>query len=469
MLKKKNIFSSLHKFNKKIAIYNKYGEKKTYAKLLKDSDYLSGFFDTKKVIIIFSDNSYEFIVCHIAATRSNLVSIFINPNINKKDLFELYKKYLPEYIFCKKKTDLFGKYKKILNLLDFSLFKIKKSHRYSINSELSCLLTTSGTTGDSKYVKLSRENILSNTTGISKLLNIKSNDTAITTMPPYYSYALSIINTHLMNGSTIIINDFSIIDKKFWILFNKLKPNNLNGVPYTYEILNKINFEKMKMSNLKYITQAGGKLDDGIKNKLINLCEEKKIKFYVMYGQAEASPRISIMPANLITKFPRSVGNPMPGGEVWVEDDKNKKVLKRNVQGNLVYKGKNVFLGYSHSYKDLGKKNEMKNTLKTGDIGFIDKNGLIYITGRKKRILKIFGIRISLDLLENELKKRNYDCVCFGNDKKLKIFLKKNKKLDFNQFNANLKNITRLSPNFYEIIQVTKFRRNEFGKIIYKY
>ena len=175
------------------------------------------------------------------------------------------------------------------------------------------------------------------------------------------------------------------------------------------------------------------------------------------------------MPANLITKFPRSVGNPMPGGKVWVEDDKNKKVLKRNVQGNLVYKGKNVFLGYSHSYKDLGKKNEMKNTLKTGDIGFIDKNGLIYITGRKKRILKIFGIRISLDLLENELKKRNYDCVCFGNDKKLKIFLKKNKKLDFNQFNTNLKNITRLSPNFYEIIQVTKFRRNEFGKIIYKY
>ena len=93
-----------------------------------------------------------------------------------------------------------------------------------------------------------------------------------------------------------------------------------------------------------------------------------------MYGQAEASPRISIMPANLITKFPRSVGNPMPGGEVWVEDDKNKKVLKRNFQGNLVYKGKNVFLGYSHSYKDLGKKNEMKNTLKTGDLGFIDKD-----------------------------------------------------------------------------------------------
>ena len=466
---KKNIFSSLHKFKKKIAIYNKYGEKKTYAELLKDADHLSNFFGSKKVIIIFSENSYEFIVCHLAATRSNLVSILINPNINENDLMELYKKYLPEYIFCKKKTNLFGKYEKILNLMNFSLFKIKKSHKYFINSELSCLLTTSGTTGSSKYVKLSRKNILSNTIGISKLLNIKSNDTTITTMPPYYSYALSVINTHLMKGSKIIINDFSIIDKKFWILFNKLKPNNLNGVPYTFEILNKIKFEKMKISNLKYITQAGGKLDDGIKNKLIATCEEKKIKFYVMYGQTEASPRISIMPANLIRKFPKSVGTPMPGGKVWIEDDKHKIILKKNVQGNLVYKGKNVFLGYSHSYKDLGKKNEMKNTLRTGDMGFIDKNGLIYITGRKKRILKIFGIRISLDLLESELRKHNYECICFGNDKKLKIYLKENKKLDINQFNMNLKKITKLSPNFYEIITVAKFKRNEFGKIIYRY
>ena len=83
MVKKKNIFSFLHKFNKKIAIYNKYGEKKTYAELLKDSSYLSDFFDSKKVIIIFSENCYEFIVCHLAATRSDLVSILINPNINK--------------------------------------------------------------------------------------------------------------------------------------------------------------------------------------------------------------------------------------------------------------------------------------------------------------------------------------------------------------------------------------------------
>ena len=111
----------------------------------------------------------------------------------------------------------------------------------------------------------------------------------------------------------------------------------------------------------------------------------------------------------------------------------------------------------------------MKNTLRTGDIGFIDSNGLIYITGRKKRILKIFGIRISLDLLENELKRHNYDCICFGSDNKLKIYLKKNKKLDFVKFDENLRNITNLSPNFYEIIQVNKFKRNESGKILYRY
>ena len=129
------------------------------------------------------------------------------------------------------------------------------------------MLATSGTTGNPKYVKLSRENLLSNTKAISKSLKIKSSDKTITTMPPYYSYALSVINTHLMNGSKFIINEYSVVDRNFWDLFLKLKPNNLNRVPYTYEILDKIKFEKMNLNNLRYITQAGGKLDES-KNKI---------------------------------------------------------------------------------------------------------------------------------------------------------------------------------------------------------
>ena len=463
---KKNIFSSLNNFKDKPAIYIEQGKIKTYAQILKDIKNFTKSFNSKKVIVIFSDNSYEFITCFIAAIKFNQVSILVNPNISKVDFTNLYNRYFPEYVFCRNKNNFLNQYNKVFNFMNFGLFKIKESRNYPINPELSCLLATSGTTGNPKYVKLSRENLLSNTKAISKSLKIKSSDKSITTMPPYYSYALSIINTHLMNGSKIIMNEYSLIDRNFWNLFYKLKPNNLNGVPYTYEILDKIKFEKMNLKHLRYITQAGGKLDEALRTKLIKICKKKGIKFFIMYGQAEASPRISIMPWELLKKFPNSVGIPLSGGKIIVEKKMNSK---NKSEGDLIYKGKNVFWGYSNSYKDLSKKNEINNILRTGDIGFVDKKGFIYITGRKKRILKIFGIRISLDQLESELKKNNYDCLCKGNDKKLQIYIKKNDKFDFLKFNETIKNITNLMPKFFEVIQVNNFKRSETGKIKYNF
>ena len=327
-------------------------------------------------------------------------------------------------------------------------------------------MSTSGTTGDVKFAKISVENLMVNSKGISKFLKISSNDTTITTMPPFYSYALSIINTHLMNGSKIILNDYSLIDRRFWDLYKKFQPNNLNGVPYNYEILDKIKFHDMKLKNLKYITQAGGKLHQKLKDKFIKTCKIKKINFYIMYGQTEASPRITIMPWKLLKKISESVGKPLFGGKIKIE---NKNENSKEKIGEIIYYGKNVFWGYSKSYKDLKEHKKNNYALKTGDLGYLDKRGLLYITGREKRILKIFGIRISLDLLENELYKKNYNCVCTGNDEKLKIYLKKNKNINFQKLNELIKKITNLMPRFFEIISVKDFQRNRIGKISYKY
>ena len=203
------------------------------------------------------------------------------------------------------------------------------------------------------------------------------------------------------------------------------------------------------------MTQAGGVLAGKIKSKIIKICENNNSKFFVMYGQAEASPRISIMPWKLLKNNPSSVGYPLRGGKVWVK------------KGEIVYQGKNVFMGYSSSFEDLKKKPLKNNVLETGDLGFLDKNELIYITGRKKRILKIFGIRISLDQLEYELKKKNFDCICLGNDKKIKIIFENKTQINPEDFKKAFKNITNLMPNYYEIIKVEKFNRNKSGKVVY--
>jgi len=461
--KKKNIFSSLKKYNHKIAIKDEKLGNISYRELIFDVDKFKIKFSSKKLILILSNNSYEFLLLFIAAVKYDQLVLLSNPDLSHKEILQICKKYEPDYIFCKNEFTTNKNYKINSRFNDYYLYEKSSKKTYKINPSLSCLLSTSGTTGDTKFVKISRENLYDNTIKISNTLKINSKDIAITTMPPYYSYALSVINTHLYKGASIIINNYSVINRNFWKLFEKFKPNNINGVPYIYEILEKINFEKLNIKSLKYITQAGGKIENNLKHKLINICKKKNIKFYIMYGQTEASPRISIMPWHLLKKFPDSVGYPLNGGKVWI---KNKFQHNQKTYGEIIYKGKNVFQGYSTSYKDLNSQIKNVNIIKTGDLGFIDAKGLIYITGRKKRILKIFGIRISLDNIEEELKKDNLNCICTGDDKKLKVLVKS--KIDIEKLSNKIKYITKLPKSYFEIINTKEFKRNDIGKIIYK-
>ncbi len=463
IIKNKNIFSLLSKYNNKIAVKDKILGKISYKKLNKDVDKLKPYFSSKNLILILANNSYEFIVFYVASIKFNQLVLLSNPDFGETEISKIIKKYQPKYILAKNKFGFLKKYKNLMNFYSYNFYNKISDLKFEIDNELSCLLSTSGTTGDVKYAKISIENLLDNTKKISNVLKINSKDVTITTMPPYYSYALSVINTHLFKGASIILNNYSIIDRNFWKLFEKFKPNNLNGVPYIYEILKKINFQKMNIKSLKYMTQAGGKMDERIKDFFIDICNKKKIQLYIMYGQTEASPRMAILPWRLLNKFPNSVGFPLEGSKVQIE---KKFKFKKKMYGEIVYYGKNVFQGYSKNYKDLINKNSENGKLNTGDLGYLGKNGLIYITGRKKRILKIFGIRISLDDVENELKKDNIESICLGDDKKLKISYKS--KINKENLIQKIKNITRLPRNFIEVTNIKRINRNEVGKIIYK-
>jgi len=463
MSQKKNIFFDLKKFANRIAIFDQQEKKYTYNQLLKDSKLFNRFFLEKKLIIILADNYYEFVVFYLSAIVNNQAVIIVDTKISYEDLSNLIKNYLPDFIFSNslKKIENF---KQVMKFKNFSLNMNKlKKKKFKMNNDLSLLLPTSGTTGQTKYVKLNNENLFDNTKKISEVLKIKKTDKTITTMPPFYSYALSIINTHLQNGASIILNRHSLIDKSFWKLIERLKPNNFNGVPYIFEILSKINMNRLNFKSLRYITQAGGSLDGELKKKILNICKKNKTNFFIMYGQAEASPRISILLLKSAEKNNSCVGTPLRGGKISLKNKKYNKYFK-TYEGELIYEGKNVFAGYSNDYKDL--KNEFRKirALNTGDIGYI-KNNKIYITGRKKRIIKIFGIRISLDQLERELRKNNFICSCGGDDKKLSVFIEKEQNFNISKLNHDIQRITNLNPRYFEVNTVDKFVRNRAGKI----
>jgi len=282
------IFDNLYKFEKNIAIYSDKNNILKYSDLISYADNYSKKFKERSLAFLISSNTFESIILYIALIRSKCVILIIDDNVNLINFEELFKKYQPNYILCPKN---FLKNQRKINLssIDFfrqyNILENKKKIKHIVNENLMLLLPTSGSLGSPKYVKLSYNNIFENTISISNYLNFDDSHRTITTMPMSYSYGMSIINTHLFNGGSLVLNNKTFFDIKFWKDYLKFKVNNINGVPYHYEILNKLKFSKLFNKNLKYITQAGGALNENLAKRIINLCLEQDTIFYTMYGQ----------------------------------------------------------------------------------------------------------------------------------------------------------------------------------------
>jgi acyl-CoA synthetase (AMP-forming)/AMP-acid ligase II len=168
---------------------------------------------------------------------------------------------------------------------------------------------------------------------------------------------------------------------------------------------------------------------------------------------------MSFLSPELIEAKAGSIGTPIQDGKFSLLKH------KKDEEGELVYEGENVCMGYAFDCSDLERKNENNGLLKTGDIAKIDKDGFYFITGRKKRILKLYGNRLNLDYIENKIQQKGFNCVCLGNDMELKIFTTdKNSVKDINNYLINNLNVSKYMFNLYLL---KKIPRNSSGKIIY--
>jgi acyl-coenzyme A synthetase/AMP-(fatty) acid ligase len=255
------------------------------------------------------------------------------------------------------------------------------------------------------------------------------------------------------------------MNRTFWDLLKTYKATTFGGVPYVYEMLKKLRFERMTLPSLKVLTQAGGKLRPELAKEFAINCEQKGIKFFVMYGQTEATTRMAYLPSEYAVVKAGSMGGAIPGGEFWLEDDSGNIIEGSDIAGELVYKGENVSMGYALTRLDLSKGDENGGVLKTGDIAKRDSDGFYYIVGRKKRFLKLFGNRVNLDELEQLLKDAGYDCACAGVDDKLKIFVTgKERHDDIKRFASESTGIHQAA---FSVTSIESIPRNEAGKTLY--
>ncbi|MEU5690959.1 AMP-binding protein [Actinosynnema sp. NPDC020468] len=275
--------------------------------------------------------------------------------------------------------------------------------------DLAVLLPTSGSTGNPKFVRLSREAVLANADAIADVLGIGPDEVAPTSLPLHYSYGMSVLNSHLRRGATVVVEPTGVMGRPFWQAVERYAITSLAGVPYHYEMLKRLRFDPAKYPSLRTITQAGGKLRDD----LVVEFNEKMLaaggRMFVMYGQTEAAPRMATVPAAKLADKIGSAGPALPGGAFAIRGEDGVETAEADVVGEVLYRGPNVMMGYAESESELALADVVGGVLETGDLGRLDADGYLFITGRLKRIGKVFGNRVNLDDLEQLLRGAGLD------------------------------------------------------------
>jgi len=308
------------------------------------------------------------------------------------------------------------------NLLVDRLGTIERNNPESItlHPDVALLLSTSGSTGSPKFVKLSRRNLDANARSIRQYLELSPSERALQHLKPHYSYGLSIINSHLSAGAVLLLTPSMVLEEAFWRQLDAFEATSFAGVPYTFETLLHGKFNPADHPSLRYVTQAGGKLEARLVKAFAERMSASGKRFYVMYGQTEAAPRISYLPPELVTQYPDSIGRAIPGGELYVIDGSGQRVAEAGVVGELVYEGPNVMMGYATHPTELSSDQTPRKLL-TGDIARGDPQGLFYIVGRSSRFVKPFGVRVNLDEVQTHVKERHPATVVTGTDQRIVV------------------------------------------------
>lgn len=458
--------SELNKYINNIAIIDDNDFELTYKDLFSLSDSLNKHLSERSLVFTLCENTIGSMIGYFSFLNNRHVQLMLDATIDSIRLQNLISIYNPNYLWAPNSLlEQFFNSKIVYSNWNFSLINLNKSN-ILLHEDLSLLLTTSGSTGSPKLVRLSFSNILSNAKSIAQYLKITDLERPITSLPMHYSYGLSVINSHLINGATILLTNFSVVQKEFWNFLKNKKATSIAGVPYTYQMLKMLRFENMDLPYLKTLTQAGGKLSSNLVKEYSDYAIKNSKEFIVMYGQTEATARMSYLPFNISQEKVESIGIPIPGGRFSLIDlqDKN-EIHQSNISGELIYEGPNVSLGYANNISDLAKGDENFGKLYTGDLAYKDENGYFFITGRMKRFIKIYGNRINLDEIEQIILSKNIECACDGVDDKMTIYITNE---DMAGVILNLLTlILKLNFRAFEIRTISEIPKNSSGKVLY--
>ena len=423
--------------------------------------------DGRRLVLSIAKNHAAFVAGYVGMLRGKHVQLIVNDAIAPEFLARLILMYSPEFIYLPDSLTSPVPGKATYENDGYRLIKNESAPPCALHNDLALLLSTSGSTGSPKLVRISYENVRANTNSIIDYLSIVADDKTVTTMPLSYSYGLSILNTHLSAGASIVLTDASIMNREFWNLVQERNVTSFGGVPYFYEMLKKLKFERIDLPSLRYVTQAGGKLSPSLAREFTAIFQNKNIRFYLMYGQTEATARISYLCATDHPDRVEGIGKAIPGGELWIQSTNDGgRIENPGTPGELVYRGPNVSMGFAECRSDLALGDANGGVLLTGDLATCDHDGYFSIVGRKNRFLKVFGLRVNLIELEAILRSKGIECACGGTDQMLSVYYAGPE--ENAEIGAKIIEAAGIHRNGIRFVRVHEIPRTESGKVNYQ-
>ncbi len=424
--------------------------------------------DRKLLVFCFIRNNIRSVTAYLGALEAGHAVVLLDPDLEPSLKLSLIALYRPGLILESGDTETPGRsgYRCGIPTEDGpSIWSSDEPAAGEIHEQLTLLLSTSGSTGSPKLVRLSRDNVLSNALAIRDALEIGSDERAISSLPFYYSYGLSVLHSHLAAGASVVLTDEKITSSAFWERVRATECTSFAGVPYMYMILDRLRLDNLNVPSLKTLTQAGGKLGNELIFRFHQLMSRRGGRFFVMYGQTEATARIAVLPHSCLPEKLGSVGKAILGGTLRVEQADGEPAGPGQ-SGELVFNGPNVMMGYASGPDDLALGDAMHGELRTQDIGCCDADGFFVITGRSRRFAKLFGLRINLDEIEAMLKVHGPTAVIDG-ENQLLIYCEHGESGHYAEYGTLLADRLKLHKTAFRFHKVDRLPLTSNGKIDY--
>lgn len=439
------------------AARDSYGKTLTFGDITALSERLRSELPARSLIFVLTENSIGGIAWVMGTILSGNVPLILNAHTEESLLDNLLDTYRPAYIVRPGSGEETG--------FGYTLTATGNDPA-PLHPDLSHLLPTSGSTGSPKLVRHKYENIGAAALNISTFFRLTETDRPLMVLPLHYTMGLSMVFSHLYVGATILITDLKMTDPGFWKFLKEEHATSFTGVPFSYEVLDKLRFTRMKLPDMTLLTQGGGKMPAELNLKFAEYCRDNGKRWVATYGQSEGTARMAWLPEEYAISKMGSIGIAVPNGHLSLRDAEGNEIEESPATGEMCYRGRNVTMGYARSREDLALGDERNGFLPTGDIAYRDEDGFYFIKGRMGRFLKIFGNRIGLDECEQIVRGAvSCECACTGTDERIVVYVTDSSQADVAL--ETLMHAVKVPANVIDVRVIDELPKNEAGKILY--